>query len=61
MSDDNDPGMHHNPKLTIYKTPVSSGSYHTQVGMTCPKCGHFALISTYKIRQFQKIQGGANG
>lgn len=59
--DDVEPGMERNPKVTIYKTGVAHGSPHTQVGLTCPNCGHFAQVSTYKIRQFQAAQAEKNG
>jgi hypothetical protein len=41
-----------NPRLQLFKINTSEGGHHTFSGMTCPKCGHFAQISTYKIRQF---------
>lgn len=53
--------MEKNPKVTLYKTGVGHGSPHTQVGLTCPNCGHFAQVSTYKIRQFQAAQAEKNG
>lgn len=49
-----------NPRLTIYMDHVISGGYHTSSGMTCANCGHFAQISTYKIRQFLAQQEGSN-
>lgn len=47
-----------NPKMQLFKTEVADGATHTFVGMTCPNCGNFAQISTYKIREF--LSGGKN-
>lgn len=51
-----------NPRLTMYRNYAGSEAdhYHTTAAMTCPNCGHFAQISTYKIRQ-HKNQGRPNG
>lgn len=50
--------MPDNPKMQLFKTAVANGATHTFVGMTCPNCGNFAQISTYKIREF--LRGGKN-
>ncbi|WP_248769044.1 hypothetical protein [Pseudomonas sp. MWU12-2345] len=46
-----------NLPLSIYVHVMIDGQRHTTAGMTCPKCGHFAQISTYKIREFQASRG----
>ncbi len=48
-ADDFDP---QNPPLTMYRNYIQDGSFHTSAGMTCPQCGHFAEVATYKIRAF---------
>lgn len=47
--DDYDP---ENPPLTMYRNYIQDGTFHTSAGMNCPQCGHFAVVSTYKIRAF---------
>lgn len=46
------------PKLTLYRIHVGEGQgdYHTTVAMTCPRCGHFAQISSYKIRELKNTE-----
>ncbi|WP_141697275.1 hypothetical protein [Pseudomonas aylmerensis] len=58
VSDEADP---ENPLLSLYLSPTSAGDTHTSAGVTCPNCGHFALINTYKIRQFQEREGSHHG
>lgn len=41
-----------NPKLEIFVLDTASGSKHSTAALTCPNCGHFAQVATYKIRQF---------
>lgn len=60
----NDSSPHYNgenPPLTLFKNHLLHGSYHTAAGMTCPNCGHFAMISTYKIREFLAEEESKNG
>ena len=40
-----------NPKLDIITLAGSNGPALSTAGMTCPNCGHFTQVSTYKIRQ----------
>lgn len=50
-----------NPKLEILRHQNLRGTFLTTAAMTCPNCGHFAQIATYKIRQVLGSVGGANG
>ena len=50
-----------NPKLTIYLSPTDAGESHSSVGITCPNCGHFSLINTYKIGQFHSLRKTPHG
>lgn len=50
--------------LSVFAVPAQreNDDPHTCVGMTCNQCGHFSLISVYKIRQYQAALGkGASG
>lgn len=40
--------------------PGSKDSWTKCAGLTCPQCGHFALVSMYKIAEF-KLSGGNRG
>ncbi|WP_156176557.1 hypothetical protein [Pseudomonas veronii] len=42
------------PKLQIFIEVSMAGDKHSNVGVVCPNCGHFATIATYKIREFLK-------
>lgn len=46
-----------NPKLDIFVIPNLAGDGITTAALTCPQCGYFSQISTYKIRQFLTDQG----
>ncbi|MBF8746869.1 hypothetical protein [Pseudomonas monteilii] len=50
-----------NPKLEILTHQNLRGTFLTTAAMTCPNCGHFAQISTYKIRQILGSTGDLNG
>ena len=50
-ADDEDEQGFVDPKLEILVHANMRGTTRTTVGMTCPNCGHFAEVSTYKIRQ----------
>ena len=50
-----------NPILSLYLSPTADGENHASAGITCPNCGHFSLINTYKIRQFQSSEDSNNG
>lgn len=41
-----------NPPLTVFQTASKSepSAPHTCVAMTCPRCGHFSMISEYRVR-----------
>lgn len=43
-----------NPPLTVFQTATRSEpeSPHTCVAMTCPQCGHFSMISEYRVRMY---------
>lgn len=49
-----------NPLLVTFPNESVTGSKHNSCGMTCPNCGHFAFISTYKIRQYLRQRGISN-
>lgn len=50
------------PVLIPFKIGMggSSESWTKCAGITCPQCGHFALVSMYKIAEF-KASGGNRG
>lgn len=49
-----------NPKLDIFILPTMSNSKHTASALICPNCGHLAMISTYKIRQYMDAKDALN-
>lgn len=49
------------PLLVIFPNKSVNGTSHNSCGLTCPNCGHFTFVSTYKIRQYLKESGRENG
>ncbi|MBV2132025.1 hypothetical protein KRX52_04330 [Pseudomonas sp. MAP12] len=49
--------------LSIFTVQTLSepNSPHQCAGLTCPKCGHFSMISVYKIRHHLDMTEKANG
>ncbi|MGP5331967.1 hypothetical protein [Pseudomonas helleri] len=50
-----------NPRLEIITHGNIMGGARTTVAMTCPNCGNFAEISTYKIREVLSKDHESNG
>lgn len=50
-----------NPRLSLITNATLDGETHTAAAMTCPKCGHLATISTYKIREHMTKGDQSNG
>lgn len=50
-----------NPLLVIFPNTSATGTVHSSCGLTCPNCGHFAFVSTYKIRQYLREVGKEHG
>lgn len=50
-----------NPMLVIFPNVSATGTKHSSCGLTCPNCGHFAFVSTYKIRQYLEEAGKSHG
>lgn len=48
------------PKLQIFIEASLTGDKHSNVGVVCPNCGHFASVATYKIREFLKNKESAH-
>ena len=50
------------PLLVPFKIEMagSKEGWTKCAGMTCPQCGHFELVSMYKIYAFKQAQGGAS-
>ena len=52
-----------NPRLSIFRIPLEATNTedHTSVALTCPRCGHFSLISTFIIRLYLRDKEKACG
>lgn len=50
-----------NPRLEIITHGNIRGGTRTTVAMTCPNCGSFSEISTYKIREMLSKDHQGNG
>lgn len=52
-----------NPPLSVFMADSKNepDAPHRCAAMTCPQCGHFSMISEYRIRLHLACKGSVNG